>query len=68
LTREGRANQLYSLYIEARRLVEDLTRSLGSFGSAAGQQQASVGQAAGGQLMLNTGSLLSSALIEVSGV
>jgi len=68
LTREGRANQLYSLYIEARRLVEDLTRSLGSFGSAAGQQQASVGQPAGGQLMLNTGSLLSSALIEVSGV
>lgn len=77
LTYEGRANQLYSLYAEAKRLVEDLSRSrLAMSGSPQDehQQQAAVTAAAESQasaetvgpLMLATGSLLSSALFEVS--
>jgi hypothetical protein len=77
LTSEGRENQLYSLYMEARRLVEDLSRSIGAMAPPAGLLQAPQGD--GGdtaaadqpnqppqQLMLATGSLLSSALFEVS--
>ena len=113
MSAESRANQLYALYMEARRLVEDLSRSLEAMGqppaaelhspahthsqatsscslaAGSGQQQQQLspsaslsGQTANGlqaptspaaspqqqqQLMLATGSLLSNALLEVSG-
>lgn len=78
LSREGRSNQLYSLYSEARQLVEDLSRSLQAIlpndqqPQQAQQQQQQQTSSNGliGQpfepLMLATGSLLSSALYEVS--
>lgn len=84
LTREARANQLYALYTEAKRLVEDLSRSLNFIapnsqqltGNPADSSQcdqaavqttvaSSLTAGSPGQLMLNTGSLLSSALFEV---
>lgn len=75
LSREGRANQLYSLYTEARQLVEDLSRSLQAIlpsdqqPQQAQQQQQTTNDLIGQPcepLMLATGSLLSSALYEVS--
>lgn len=92
LDADGRADQLYALYMEARRLVEDLSRSLEAIQLPCGkgspppsqQQQTSLAAPGAGdaqtsaqpigapqqpappQLMLATGSLLSSALLEVS--
>jgi hypothetical protein len=81
LTDEGREDQLYALYLEARRLVEDLSRSTNgdiqlavpTAAVAAGEQLDSAAASCGPdqqkhpqQLMLATGSLLSSALFEVS--
>lgn len=83
LSREGRANQLYSLYTEARQLVEDLSRPLQAILPNDQQQELPAQDVVAEQeqqqlpaseligrpcepLMLATGSLLSSALYEVS--
>lgn len=74
LSREGRENQLYALYTEARQLVEDLSRSLHAItptnqGQISQQPQQQLSEQAiqmSEPLMLATGSLLSSALYEVS--
>lgn len=81
MSREGRENQLYTLYTEARQLVEDLSRSLQAIlpndqqqeppaQDVVAQQQPPtselIGQPNCEPLMLATGSLLSSALYEVS--
>ena len=69
LTRDGRENQLFALFAEARDLVRDLSHSLEAIpaSSAAASSASRLAQtAADEQLMSATGSLLSSALLEVS--